>query len=111
MTTGPPRHFIRSSDMASTMLARVPFNRPHATGSELTYIHDAFTRDALSGNNVYGRHCAQWLESEIGANRAFMTPSCSAALEMSARLAGIGPGGQGIMASFPFFSTPHPGGG
>src|SRR5262249_31574954 len=48
--------------------------------------------------------CAGWLKETTGSAGAFMTPSCSAALEMSARLCGLGPGDEAIMPSFTFVS-------
>jgi dTDP-4-amino-4,6-dideoxygalactose transaminase len=84
---------------------RVPFNRPTPAGDELTYIGDAFNRSALAGNGTYGRRCAAWLEGQTGTARALVTASCSAALEMGVRLAGIGPGDEVIMPSFTFVST------
>jgi len=84
---------------------RIPFNRPHVVGEEFAYIQEAISQGKLSGNGVFADRCARWLERRTGASRAFMTPSCTAALEMSATLAGIEPGDEVIMPSFTFVST------
>ena len=91
--------------MPRTSPDRIPFNVPQARGAELLYVRHAIESGALSGNGAFARRCAQWLEQETGAIRAFMTPSCSAALEMSTRLADVGPGDEVIMPSFGFVST------
>src|SRR5207237_9949399 len=46
-----------------------------------------------------------WLERTIGCRKALLTHSGTAALEMAAILAGIGPGDEIIMPSFTFVST------
>jgi dTDP-4-amino-4,6-dideoxygalactose transaminase len=88
------------------MLRRyVPFNRAYATGAELGYIADAIATTRLSGNGPYSERCGRWLEARTGTARALMTHSCSGALEMTAILAGIGPGDEVVMPSFTFVST------
>lgn len=83
----------------------IPFNRPHATGREFEYIAQAIERLQLSGNGPFGRRCEEWLAQEMGAHRALLTPSCTAALELAALLAEIGEGDEVIMPSFTFSST------
>ncbi len=83
----------------------IPFNRPFATGAEFGYIREAIDGLQLSGNGRFGARCCDWLQEQTGATRALLTPSCTAALELAALLAGIGPGDEVIMPSFTFSST------
>ena len=83
----------------------IPFNRPYATGAEFRYIREAIDGLQLSGNGPFGARCSAWLQSETGAGSALLTPSCTAALELAALLAEIGPGDEVIMPSFTFSST------
>ena len=84
----------------------IPFNRPFLAGREFLNIADAvLVKQRLSGAGTYSRMCAAWLESTLGAGQALLTHSCTAALEMSALLCGIGPGDEVIMPSFTFAST------
>jgi dTDP-4-amino-4,6-dideoxygalactose transaminase len=83
----------------------INFNRPHATGREFEYIQQAIANVQLSGNGAFAQRCASWLESRTGAQRAFMTPSGTSALEMATMLVGLGPGDEVIMPSFTFVST------
>ena len=83
----------------------IPFNRPRLTGNEFTYISEAVKAGQLAGNGMFTRRCQQWLEQTVGTNRAFLTHSCTAALEMAALLADVGPGDEVIMPSFTFVST------
>ena len=83
----------------------IPFNRPHTAGREFEYIAQAIDGLQLSGNGPFGARCEDWLENRTGAHRALLTPSCTAALELAALLAGIQAGDEVIMPSFTFSST------
>lgn len=83
----------------------IPFNRPHMTGREIGYIAEAHGLGHLSGDGAFSRRCARWLERQAGAARAILVHSATAALEMAAILAEIGPGDEVIMPSFTFVST------
>ena len=82
-----------------------PFNKPFIIGPELEYIADAVARGHLSGDGHYTKLCHQWLEQQLGAKRALLTHSCTAALEMAAILCDIRPGDEVIMPSYTFVST------
>ncbi len=82
-----------------------PFNKPFIIGPELDYIADAVARGHLSGDGHYTKLCHQWLEQQLGAKRALLTHSCTAALEMAAILCDIRPGDEVIMPSYTFVST------
>ncbi len=85
---------------------RVPFNRPSLVGNELDYIRTAVMENRhLSGNGPYTKLCQAWLEERVPCALSLLTHSCTAALEMSALLAEVGPGDEVIMPSFTFVST------
>jgi dTDP-4-amino-4,6-dideoxygalactose transaminase len=84
---------------------KIPFNRPYVSGRELDYIARAAERGQLTGTEGYTRLAEQWLEKRVGCRRALLVPSCTAALEMCALLAGIEPGDEVIMPSFTFVTT------
>jgi dTDP-4-amino-4,6-dideoxygalactose transaminase len=83
----------------------ITFNQPHETGDEFRFIAEAIAAGHLSGDGRFTRLAQGWLERETGAHRALLTHSCTAALEMSALLAGVGPGDEIIMPSYTFVST------
>ncbi len=83
----------------------IPFNKPYMTGKELWYIAQAHGLGHLAGDGAYSRQCSLWLERTTGSRRALLTHSCTAALEMAAILADIGPGDEVIMPSYTFVST------
>src|SRR5688572_26009780 len=84
---------------------RIPFNRPTVLGKELANIQEALTTAHLSGDGPFTHRCHKWLESTLGSRKALLTHSCTAALEMAAMLADLGPGDEVIMPSFTFVST------
>src|SRR4051794_34881817 len=84
---------------------RLPFNWPQTVGRELEYVQQAVANRHLSGNGPFTRRCQAWIEQETGCQKALLTHSCTAGLEMSAILADIQPGDEVIMPSFTFVST------
>ena len=83
----------------------IPFNKPYMTGKELWYIAQAHANGHLAGDGSFTKRCNTWLESRTGANKAMLTHSCTAALEMAAILADLKPGDEVIMPSYTFVST------
>lgn len=86
-------------------IMKISFNRPTVTGNELRYIREALDSFHVSGDGAFSKRCHAWLEATIGAQRALLTHSCTAALEMAALLCDLAPGDEVIMPSFTFVST------
>lgn len=84
---------------------KLPFNKPFIIGAELENIAAAVRAGHLAGDGQFTRNCHQWLENNLGARRALLTHSCTAALEMAAILCELQPGDEVIMPSFTFVST------
>lgn len=83
----------------------IPFNKPFLVGKELHYISMAVHAGHLSGNGPFTKRCHSWLEKRLGCQKALLTHSCTAALEMAAILCDIEPGDEVILPSFTFVST------
>jgi len=83
----------------------IPFNKPYLTGNELAYIGEVTNGGQLSGDGPFTRRCHEYLVRHSGAVSALLTQSCTAALEMAAILANVGPGDEVIMPSYTFVST------
>lgn len=83
----------------------VLFNKPYMTGKELQYIENAYEIGMLAGDGEFTEKCHRWLEKNTGCQRALLTHSCTAALEMTALILDIQPGDEIIMPSFTFVST------
>mgnify|MGYP003334832929 CR=1 FL=1 len=83
----------------------IPFNKPYFTGRELHCISEACARGHLAGDGYFTQKCNAWLEAKTGCQKALLTHSCTAALEMAAILADIQPGDEVIMPSYTFVST------
>jgi dTDP-4-amino-4,6-dideoxygalactose transaminase len=84
---------------------KIPFNKPFTIGGELENIARAVRDGHLSGDGPFSAQCHRWLETHLGCQRALLTHSCTAALEMAAILCDLAPGDEVIMPSFTFVST------
>lgn len=78
----------------------IPFNVPHISGREAEFIEAVMETRQLAGGGAFTERCERWLQERTGCKRAFLTPSCTAALELAILLADIGPGDEVIMPSF-----------
>ena len=56
----------------------IPFNRPHLTGREFTYIQEAAAAGQLAGNGRFTQRCHAWLERTLGARKVLLTHSATA---------------------------------
>lgn len=83
----------------------IPFNKPYMTGLELSYITDAHRLGKLAGDGDFTKQCHRWLEHYAGSEKALLTHSCTAALEMSALLLDFCAGDEVIMPAYTFVST------
>jgi dTDP-4-amino-4,6-dideoxygalactose transaminase len=85
--------------------SKIGFNKPYMCGKELYYIAEAHFNARLAGDGPFTGRCHGWLEQQTGCERALLTHSCTAALEMSALLLDIKAGDEIIMPSYTFVST------
>jgi dTDP-4-amino-4,6-dideoxygalactose transaminase len=74
-------------------------------GKELYYIADAHFKGRLAGDGPYTSLCHDYIRNLTGCDKALLTHSCTAALEMAALLLDIEPGDEVIMPSYTFVST------
>jgi dTDP-4-amino-4,6-dideoxygalactose transaminase len=84
---------------------KIPFNKPYMSGKELFYIAEAHFNGMLAGDGPFTKRCHLWLEERTGTEKALLTHSCTAALEMAALLIDLKPGDEVIMPSYTFVST------
>ncbi|MCH2050834.1 MAG: DegT/DnrJ/EryC1/StrS family aminotransferase, partial [Trichodesmium sp. ALOHA_ZT_67] len=80
----------------------IPFNKPHMTGKELWYVAQAHQSCQLAGDGKFTKACQSWIEKNTGCQKALLTHSCTAALEIAALLLEAQPGDEIIMPSYTF---------
>jgi dTDP-4-amino-4,6-dideoxygalactose transaminase len=85
----------------------IPFNKPCFEGKELVYIAEAINNGLISGDGKFTKQCQTFFEEHLGVAKAFLTTSCTHALEMAAILLDIKAGDEIIVPSFTFVSTPN----
>lgn len=83
----------------------IPFNKPHLTGKECEYIHQAVLSGKISGDGRFTKRCHEYFETKYGFKKCLLTTSCTDALEMAAILIDIKPGDEVIVPSYTFVST------
>jgi dTDP-4-amino-4,6-dideoxygalactose transaminase len=91
---------------------QIPFNSPYLTGNELRYIEDAIHSlhygGHISGDGVYTKKVQEFFHSKFSGQKALMTTSCTAALELATHLLNLKPGDEVIVPSYTFSSTVNP---
>ena len=83
----------------------IPFNKPYMTGRETEYIKEAVASGKISGDGIFTQKCHRFFEQRYNFKKAFLTTSCTDALEMAAILIDIQPGDEVIVPSYTFVST------
>jgi dTDP-4-amino-4,6-dideoxygalactose transaminase len=83
----------------------IPFNRASLVGNEWKYLGEAVHLGHISGDGFYTRRCHDFLERELGVRKAFLTTSCTHALELAALLLDLRQDDEVIIPSFTFVST------
>ena len=83
----------------------IPFNKPYSWREEEINALQAIHSGKVCGNNLFCQKCIEWMRETYGFNHVFLTPSCTAAMEMGAMLADLGPGDEVILPSYTFSST------
>lgn len=83
----------------------IPFNQAAVVGTEENYIREAIKNRTLCGDGPFHKKCHQWFETKLPCKKAFLTTSCTHALEMAAILIDIKSGDEVIMPSYTFVST------
>jgi dTDP-4-amino-4,6-dideoxygalactose transaminase len=86
-------------------MPRIPFNYISRVGTEFDYIREAFERMRICGDGAFTKKCHEFLEHELGVQKALLTTSCTHALEITALLLDTKPGDEVILPSFTFVSV------
>lgn len=89
----------------SVINMKIPFNKPFIIGQETNYIKEAVDAGQISGNGGFTKICQRFFEERYGIQKAFLTTSCTDALEMCALLVDCQPGDEVIVPSYTFVSS------
>lgn len=83
----------------------INFNEPPFVGTEFDYVRQAVDNKKICGDGPFTKRCHGWIEETAGCQKALLTTSGTAALEMAALLCGIEEGDEVILPSYTFSST------
>lgn len=81
------------------------FNEPPCVPSSLAYIQESAQSGNQCGDGPFTKRCNAWIEEKTGTQKALLTTSGTAALEMAALLCDLKPGDEVILPSYTFSST------
>lgn len=83
----------------------IDFNIPPYVGKEMDYIKEAIINRKICGDGEFTKRCSNWMKDKFNVNQAFLTTSCTHALEMAAVLSEVSAGDEVILPSYTFVST------
>ena len=83
------------------------FNVAPQTGHEAEHIQKAIATGRICGDGEYTKLCNNWIRENTGTAGAYLTTSCTQALEMAALMSDLKPGDEVILPSYTFVSTAH----
>lgn len=83
----------------------IRLSEPARAGTEADLVREVLDGAIWHGDGPMTQRATHWLRERLGAPGALMTSSCTHALDMAARLIGLGPGDEAIVPSFTFPST------
>jgi len=83
----------------------ISFNQPYFDEEETRLVIESLRSGNHSGNKSFSKLVKSKVKKRYPKSHVFLTPSCSAALEMGVMLSGIQPGDEVIMPSYTFSST------
>jgi dTDP-4-amino-4,6-dideoxygalactose transaminase len=83
----------------------IPFNRPTRVDGTERAVAEVLQGDEWSADGPFTRRCSELLGGRFDGAAIVMTSSCSAALEMTGLLLGLGPGDEVIVPTFTFPTT------
>lgn len=78
----------------------IPFSIPFTCKESADNVAGLIEDPILLSGYTYSNHCREWFESRFPGYRAFMTTSCTRALELAALALNIQPGDEIIMPSY-----------
>ena len=83
----------------------IPFNRISFDSGEIAKIQESVENGHVSGDGPFSKKAEEILARMHDGSRVLLTPSCSHALELAARLIGFEPGDEIIVPSFTFVTS------
>lgn len=86
---------------------KVPFHVVDVTPADEKAVLAALRSRQWAGNGAWTRRLEEQLQKTVAAGRFFLTPSCTAAMELGLLALDIGPGDEVICPSFSFPSVPN----
>lgn len=86
-------------------MKKIPLSRPFISDLEKKYMLDTLAKEKISGDGYYTKKVSEFIEKKFHTKKAFLTTSCSSALDIAAMLLNLKKGDEVIIPSYTFTST------
>ena len=100
-----PPHLLAIDGGIPVRTTRLPLHKPWFDEREQAAMLGVLAGTRVAGDGVKGRELERLLRESTGARGVLALNSCTAALEIAVKVAGLGPGDEVILPSFTFVST------
>ena len=84
---------------------KIDFNLPYVATEAKRYVNEVLDTRRIGIEGKFTTLCEDWLERRLNVKKVILTPSCTAALELSVRLIGTKVKDEIIIPSFTYVST------
>ncbi len=85
---------------------QIPYNKPHVTGNEKSYVLEAINHQYIAGGyGQFSKKCMSFFNDHYGFENCLLTHSCSGALEIAATLCDLSEADEVIIPSFAYVTT------
>ena len=84
----------------------IPFKKPPFFSDSFdAAVQASIAAGKFSGDGISSKKCTDFFKNRFGFDHTLLTPSCTAALEMTALILDLGPGDEVIVPSFTFVTS------
>jgi dTDP-4-amino-4,6-dideoxygalactose transaminase len=83
----------------------IPYNKPFIAPNQSKYLNELISHSLVDSDGHFSKDCQKWINNQTGCLSSLLTPSCTAALEMSAIALNLKVDDEIIMPSYTFSSS------
>jgi dTDP-4-amino-4,6-dideoxygalactose transaminase len=96
---------VKGSGMSQSAPRKLPLTKPFFDQEEIRAAQEALAASQVTGNGPIARACEEEIKRAFEVKHAFLTTSCTHAMELAMMCLRVGPGDEVICPSFTFPST------
>ncbi len=86
-------------------MKNINFTEPYITRSEIRHIANIFNKSEFTGEGIYSKKCASYIQKQLKAKSVLLTNSCTSAIEIALISLNLKPTDEVIIPSYTFVSV------